>query len=489
MSQQNTLMDKEFILFAIKASRLMNEGKLPNALNLGEAGVKRFPSYAPGHFILGLCYEANNQTEEAKNEFERTLVFDPGHTKARQKLVKHYEANGLQEMANECLIEAAYYNPLNQELIEDIKSKGLYDRLKSVADVKEKMPLPDAASTPMDPEVDIKEETEPEPLSEHETDTVDLTEDPTEKSSKTEPEPEEEKPAEPEIAADKSDQPEEELPAIEKLDPLSANVQPDEKDLDEDDSDKPRRQDLSQYANLEDDFSTIMEGYFDKEEAKPEKQESDTDDWIEVENLLLDEEFSAEEENPDEEDLIQDESYREIDPMSEETQDETELLLEQLSSSDVEGELEDNIDDEIADTPEKREELFENADSDDTILVVDDLDNQNYHEHIEETGKEEEEQPPQEPAREEEKETGFKFKELKRDSVDTSSLEEEVTIKDLMENPNLVTPTFGEILIAQRKFSEARHVFLELSKRDPENTRIQKKIQFLDKFLEVQNSV
>ena len=55
-----------------------------------------------------------------------------------------------------------------------------------------------------------------------------------------------------------------------------------------------------------------------------------------------------------------------------------------------------------------------------------------------------------------------------------------------MENPNLVTPTFGEILVSQRKFSEARHIFVELLKREPDNERFQKKVQFLDKFLAAQ---
>ena len=69
---------------------------------------------------------------------------------------------------------------------------------------------------------------------------------------------------------------------------------------------------------------------------------------------------------------------------------------------------------------------------------------------------------------------------------ETDTDEEEVTISDMLENPNLVTPTFGEILIAQHKFSEARHVFVELSKKEPDNTRFIKKIQFLDKFLQAE---
>ena len=72
------------------------------------------------------------------------------------------------------------------------------------------------------------------------------------------------------------------------------------------------------------------------------------------------------------------------------------------------------------------------------------------------------------------------------EEVTSEELDNEVTIGDMLKNPNLVTPTFGEILIAQHKFSEARHVFVELSKKEPENTRFMKKIEFLDKFLQAE---
>jgi len=61
--------------------------------------------------------------------------------------------------------------------------------------------------------------------------------------------------------------------------------------------------------------------------------------------------------------------------------------------------------------------------------------------------------------------------------------DEHVDIEDILSNPSLLTPTFGEILIAQRKFDDARQVFLELSKRQPDDERIKKKIIFLEKIV------
>ena len=63
---------------------------------------------------------------------------------------------------------------------------------------------------------------------------------------------------------------------------------------------------------------------------------------------------------------------------------------------------------------------------------------------------------------------------------------EEGDINEIMNNDSLVTPTFGEILIAQKKFGEARRVFAKLSEEDPDNDRYKKKLQFLDKLIAMQ---
>jgi hypothetical protein len=62
--------------------------------------------------------------------------------------------------------------------------------------------------------------------------------------------------------------------------------------------------------------------------------------------------------------------------------------------------------------------------------------------------------------------------------------DENVNIDEILANPKMLTPTFGEILIAQKKFEDARRVFTELSKRDPDNQRLVRKIDFLDKLVQ-----
>jgi TolA-binding protein len=51
----------------------------------------------------------------------------------------------------------------------------------------------------------------------------------------------------------------------------------------------------------------------------------------------------------------------------------------------------------------------------------------------------------------------------------------------------MLTPTFGEILIAQKKFNDAQRVFTELSKKDPDNDHFKRKIEFLNKLVKLKN--
>ena len=51
----------------------------------------------------------------------------------------------------------------------------------------------------------------------------------------------------------------------------------------------------------------------------------------------------------------------------------------------------------------------------------------------------------------------------------------------------MLTPTFGEILIAQKKFSDAQRVFKELLKKDPENKNLNRKMDFLKKLVKLKN--
>lgn len=57
---------------------------------------------------------------------------------------------------------------------------------------------------------------------------------------------------------------------------------------------------------------------------------------------------------------------------------------------------------------------------------------------------------------------------------------------DETDRPPIVTPTVGEIYIAQGRFEEAVNVFHQLLREDPENQRYQRKVNYLKQIIEEQ---
>lgn len=520
MTENFIEMGKNAILFASKASQLITDQRLEEALNLCEAGVRQFPFYSPGHYILGLCYEAMDKPEDARHEFERTLVYDPSHNKAMRKLSEFYNRSGLEQLANELLIREALYSPLNPEIIDILKEKRLYEKL------------------------DLSNGSSGQEKTEEETTEVELETDVQFSNSGVESIEEIDEPdTEAETSSDEATEtePEEEIGPIDNLDPLA------DEDTEEEKNDKDFS-DVTEFNNpivsknpqeTEVDFAPLMEGYFEREE------DEDEDQWMEVENLL------------DEEDVAK----TDLDPVPDAPKDETEMLLEKLSKDDDDIDLEAAVADpydQIDLTRDSRKSTIEADELDDIDLqaavndpygqtevseknqieksdnISEQSESSDYKEstpETEESTMETEEQVTEEivtPAKEQhdsfleeenletdshvniqEEENTVVSESTEKELTDeteqrpienmnsenqeteevANTADEEVTINDMLENPNLVTPTFGEILIAQHKFSEARHVFKELLKKEPENTRFIKKIQFLDRFLQAEGSV
>ena len=445
------MINKDLLLFAGKASHLLKEGESEKALHLCETGVKRFPFHGQGHFVLGLCYYALKQYDNAKDEFERTLFFEPGHTNAMHHLADMARTSGFSGISNDWLLKQALYNPLDEKVIEQLKELRVYDRFAGTSSivneeitgteqtVPRELDLDEAAT-----EVDMKKV---EAVSDFPP--LDL---PDAKPLGLEDTPQKEEKEDTVTFFDEEAAPVTEPNPAEHLDPLAAEVNLEEIPL-EDEEEKPKNIDLSSYANTDTDFSNFMDGYLDEtpKNANVSEEPLEQDEWLEVDDLII-----ADEPSPSSE-------IEEIPTGGKNEMDETQHLLEELSSDD------DEIDFSIL-SDEKEEPGPD-------IEAVDDKNN------VEET-------PPPVVEKSAEDKSWQEVEPINLEkfepAVPVVSLEdnEEVTIEKLMKNPNLVTPTFGEILIAQRKFTEARHVFSQLAQREPGNPKFAKKIIFLDKFLQ-----
>jgi tetratricopeptide (TPR) repeat protein len=461
------------ILFARHCQELLGEKKIREAIDLCERGVRNFPFYAEGHYILGRCYQALGQIDEAKNELERTLFFAPIHLKALNSLAFILYKKNLKNLADEYLLTAALNDPLNFELHDYLKQENLYSML-----------YPDFAAEPVEPEINaqqVEEENEDSMTTVIEQVTHSNDEDVLIMEDTDSTHDLEDTFIEPQDSADSG-------AALELDDSRSAfEVNSILENISDVESNKL---DLSQYANIEDDFSTLLFSMEkDFQETLNDTIEED-DDESDVETESKEEEQLAEEKPIGNTAIL----FNEIPTSQENEFEEVETQQEEMSFDSVLENVADDSttnmangknteeipfdsilekEDEKKDSPEfdpieteeelqaENEEKFKNS-PDELSKIISKLENR-------------EDAPPQKVAVD-----NF------TPPVENEPEAEEGNIQDIMNNKSLVTPTFGEILIAQKKFEEARTVFVKLLEEHPNTERYKKKLQFLDKLIALQ---
>jgi hypothetical protein len=542
------------ILFAHKASNLLESGASEEAIQICEEGVKRFPFYAEGHFVLGRCYQAQDRLDDARLEYERSLFYAPGHIKAIKSMAFVYYKKKQRQSGNAMLLMNALYEPFNAKLVEFLKSEDLYHRIYQAPPVEE---TKQAIAQPTAGESFQPAGGEPKPAAEAETD---VSHEPVAGQVWTEVHPDEmltvqsltegiaafhetdEPPAKPawkavpyapaESPEDRllspdhlselpgspipvPEQPETGLEHLRFSDEVISGLPPhDERSgdtaeapmlpgIDENfnnwadrmirNSDHDQEQyelnniveniaespftseklNLSQFSNLQDDFMTIISKPAE-EKQKTEREES----WPGQTKSLhfMDEtdqpaSFGPGEQSADIHEPAQMEETTYFSPFA-----------ENETAAPVAPEEEPiNLDRWMTEAAQREIREVREA-----VASF----NEPASEHPEADRKQQPADLPEMPRQEkpivQRQVSVGEYKPPQPPSKPVAEPEEGLSIDQILDNPNLVTPTFGEILIAQRKFSDARLVFQELSKRDPQNPRIRKKIDFLDKIITVQ---
>ncbi len=508
------------ILFAHRASEQLKDQAAVEALQLCEEGVKRFPFYAEGHYVLARCYQELDRLDEAQAEFERTLSFNPGHLKALKALAFINYKKQLGAHGRSLLETMALYDPLNLELTTFLNKPeiDMSTEDKEPAEAVEPGPQTEAEEDKFEEEVvatasidetqfisdeksdedtvisfDVKEDFEEMPVTEDDFD-LNIEKEPalSEGLTQSAETPDFEEPAIPdESKAPISDETalhnvvddlfSEETPAIdldlgqdgpdldlEDIADLTAADTFEREDFErntinehlDDTKSFMKPLDLNQFDNTEDDFSTLIEGYFqDPDEEVTVQEDNNSNDKADMEQPVEERSFldtSVIFKEQRSEDQESETPAQEIEDMNK-VADELENINTKVTLS-VEQEIEASTNLPEADD---QDGLLRAQEPEQTIDTLGDV-----IERIEKT------QMPREKITED------------FDSEHASSFdEEEVNIDDILKNPTLLTSTFGEILIAQKKFQDARKVFKALSKNDPENIRFKKKIEFLDKIV------
>jgi len=222
--------------------------------------------------------------------------------------------------------------------------------------------------------------------------------------------------------------------------------------------------DLNQFDNTEDDFSTLIEGYF---------QEPEEDTVASVENEVT--------ENIEPEQPVEERSFLD-----------TSVIFREKRSEDLDEKREETLPPEVVEDMNKVADEIEMMNTAVTFAVEKDIEDSAalHHElEAEETGEKQKDIDQLEDVIERIEKTEMPV-EKTDDQFNTSEAaafeDDEVNIEDILQNPSLLTPTFGEILIAQKKFKDAREVFNTLAKRESDNKRFIKKIEFLNKIVAMQ---
>ncbi len=524
----------ESILFAHKASVLLEEKSNEEALSLCEEGVKFFPFYVEGHFVLAKCYHTTGRLDDAQKEYEMVLYYLPGHLKALKALAYIYFKHEQEQEAQEVLQNFVLYDPLNAELIEFLKSKGYYKVLTqppagsvmpetTLTELQEEKTYTadDILSSEFDTEADDDEIMQPHEREFEEVPVLNLNGDNLDV-------PYDADAFKQELSEDVD------IPSgvfISENDYIPEETDQDQFEINNivDTIAEERHNEaginLNDFDNTKDDFSTIIDDVFDKpsdEDQKKELTKTEISEASENQDMESDTEVEAEERPLLDTTIIFNEKRRE-DKDDNDEDDKPAVNIEQIVSNiekdssekaaKIEAGMAEMIPDEtseissdIEEMPEEKfmepktfnslpesaetaktsedDNLEEVIDSPDELRVESDKTASDEGLKTIESAKISEALPVPEkiiggPAAMK----PFKLESEQVDKKTAGSDDEHVDIEDILSNPSLLTPTFGEILIAQRKFDDARQVFLELLKRKPDEERFKKKLNFLDKIV------
>ncbi len=489
----------ESILFAHKADLLIKKEQIEEALELCEEGVKRFPFYTEGYVQLARAHQLLEQDEQAIEAYKKALFFQPGHAKALKGLAYLYYKMREKELGERTLVTAYLYDPFDQELHDFLKSEnllaGIYTPLvfeeeqEEASTDEEKVSLDleeildDSRPTDEDERQQIIEKIDEKPagedkedidhflfpeidegtsLNEGETE-LDLSEGLAEDDFESDFFPNDLSDITPGVGEPSEDEGEliEEAPSqLEEKpeEPKPAPEQPASQAQERDEREEFSAWMMQDLFQAED--TSVSEEAPQPEPEEPEPRETSS---------AADESLFSEEEHPVLDTALIFADHRQEEPPSEEKASE-----EETSSAEAVSEGEkpvadfNTLEEDIERISSQDAAAIENIMTDPASETSEELDE--VIKRIQEST--------------EKKKDDSSLKQLEFDRKQAQAVEdEEVNIDDILNNPSLLTPTFGEILIAQHKFEDALKVFQALAKKEPDNPRFQKKIDFLTKLV------
>jgi tetratricopeptide (TPR) repeat protein len=159
------------ILFARLADAYLSNERVEDAIRLCEDGIKKYPYYTTGHFVLGKGYMADKQFEQAEKEFKRVLLFDPKYLAAHKRY-----GDLMREIGWENTCETSYKKILEIDPLDDVARSiaGEYVLQGSETD-DESQAQPDVVATDVSAPPDAPEYDSPDVLAAEMADSSDAT--------------------------------------------------------------------------------------------------------------------------------------------------------------------------------------------------------------------------------------------------------------------------------------------------------------------------
>lgn len=450
------------LLFAHLAARYIEENEFQKAIDLCNKGLNKHPNYAFGHFILGLAhYHIKNYTD-AKKELEIALAYDPTSPKAWEVLSTINEILNLSDDATE--------SNLNSYLI-DYFNKDASPNFLPV----EETPIPEIQDYVKPSEIHESDKTEK--LS------SDVTEEEIDSIVKNAMSGDNEFDFEKTLneVFDEYDT-EDKLEGASEVEEGSERTKESEENLTEQKSEKSTELEKESMVTA-DEFSSALESFFSKYEDK-----DDSSKPAEVE--LTDSPSEPEETTPT------DISSEDMTAPDEETTDSPSEVS--ADKQKYRGETQE----EVKKFPSGNDITFDEQPEDliDFSSVVSDIIKESEEpgkEEMKVTEEEETEISPGDYPTDSEKdieiptETDFTSPEIMPEADQVGSDQSSMIDLDLSQSeemesrkkPPILSPTLGEIYIAQGRFEEAIGVFKALLKKEPQNTRYKRKLEDVKKIL------
>ncbi len=429
------------LAFAHLAAKYLEVKEYDKALEICKKGIPKHPEYAFGRYILGLTYYYLKNYDEAKKELEVALALDPaipqgwkiiGSISEQMKLTLQSKENYLHYYLTDYFSNEAANSFYKKEAVEMELSESDLGKRKDVPETEEEI-----VEKTTDGEIDqlfkITETTK-------EADEFDKTLDEVFKETT------------PSISRGTEDDFKNELAEEEFSEEVT------EKITESEESD----------TGSDDEFTEAMESFFKDYEKSGKEAEVKTPE--------------SEEETEKKEDITA----------------ETELELEGTftpSEEEIVGEKEEAAQEEVE--PEFPEDFIEEEEPLDFSTVVADIISERNEEFTSfdeskkgEELKEVEESDDQFKGEKAERETEQETKKDQEDVIQTEQLTQDETKEETTHfgRPPILSPTLGEIYIAQGRFEEAIDIFRQLLDKDPENSRYRRKIADLEEILKKQKS-